>query len=49
MDAKGIIYGETALDQLMQWLHASGQPQELEAVIEQYLQLLRELVMEAQA
>lgn len=49
MDAKGIIYGETALDQLVQWLNATRQPQELEAVIEQYLQLLRELVMEAQA
>ncbi len=49
MDAKGIIYGETALDQLVQWLDATGQPQELEAVIEQYLQLLRELMLEVQA
>ncbi|MCG8350222.1 MAG: hypothetical protein MI924_20850 [Chloroflexales bacterium] len=46
MDAKLIIYGETALDKLVQWLRASGEPQDIGIVMEQYLQILRELVLE---
>ncbi len=48
MDAKTIIYGETALDQLVQWLHATGEPQDLDIVVRRYLEILRELVLEEQ-
>lgn len=46
MDARMIIYGETALDRLMQWLRAAGQPQDIDAVVRQYLEILRQLVLE---
>ncbi len=46
MDAKMIIYGETALDQLAHWLRATGEPQDIEVVVAQYLEILRELVLE---
>lgn len=45
MDAKSIIYGETALDKLVQTLRASGQPQDITKLTERYLELLRELVL----
>lgn len=48
MDAKMIIYGETALDKLVQWLRATGEPQDLGVVVERYLEILRELVLEEQ-
>jgi hypothetical protein len=48
MDARTIIYGETALDRLAQWLHATGEPQDLEVVVRRYLEILRELVVEEQ-
>jgi hypothetical protein len=46
MDAKLITYGETALDKLVQWLRASGEPQDIGVVVQQYLEILRELVLE---
>lgn len=46
MDAKSIIYGETAIDRLVQWLRSTGEPQDLEAIVERYLEILRELVLE---
>jgi hypothetical protein len=46
MDAKSIIYGETALNQLVQWLRSTGEPKDLEVVLERYLEILRELVLE---
>jgi hypothetical protein len=46
MDAKNIIYGETAHDQLVQWLRATGEPQDIEQAVRQYLDILRELVVE---
>lgn len=48
MDAKMIIYGETALDKLAQWLRSTGEPQDLEVVVQRYLEILRELVLEDQ-
>jgi hypothetical protein len=48
MDATTIIYGETALDKLAQWLHATGEPQDLEEVVRRYLEILRELAIEEQ-
>ncbi len=48
MDARSIIYGETALDKLVQWLRATGEPQDLEVVVQRYLEILRELVVEEQ-
>lgn len=46
MDAKNVIYGETALDKLVQLLRASGQPQDIAKLTERYLEILRELVLE---
>ena len=46
MDAKTITYGETALDRLAQWLRTTGQPQDITAVVQRYLEILRELVLE---
>lgn len=45
MDAKNVIYGETALDKLVQMLRASGQPQDISKLVERYLEVLRELVV----
>ena len=45
MDAKNIIFGETALDKLVQLLRSSGQPQDITKLTERYLEILRELVM----
>jgi hypothetical protein len=49
MDPQNIIYGETALDKLEQWLRASGEPQDIDQVIERYLELLREQVVEEES
>lgn len=48
MEAKNIIYGETAIETLVQWLKSAGEPQELEVVVKKYLEILRELVLEEQ-
>lgn len=45
MDAKNIIYGETAIDKLTQLLRASGQPQDIVKLTERYIEILRELVL----
>lgn len=45
MDAKNIIYGETAIDRLVQMLRASGQPMDVTKLTERYLELLREMVV----
>lgn len=49
MDVKAIIFGETGMEQLLQWLRATGQPQDVRVVLEKYLEILRELVQEEQA
>ncbi len=46
MDAKSIIYGETAIDILLKQLRAEGEPQDLEVVLRRYLEILRELILE---
>ncbi len=46
MDAKNVIFGETAIEKLVQMLRASGQPQDIAKLVERYLDLLRELVVE---
>ncbi len=48
MDAKTIIYGETAIDELVQWLRSTGEPQDIEVVVQHYLEILRKLVLEDQ-
>jgi hypothetical protein len=48
MEAKTITFGETALDELVQWLKSTGQPQDLEVVVKAYLEILRNLVLEEQ-
>lgn len=45
MDGKNVIYGETAIEKLVQALRASGQPQEIAWLTERYLEILRELVL----
>jgi hypothetical protein len=45
MDAKTIIYGETAVDRLTQQIRATGQPIDLMELTQWYLDLLRELVL----
>ena len=44
MDAKNVIFGETALEKLVQMLRASGQPQDIAKLLERYLEILREMV-----
>jgi hypothetical protein len=46
MDAKTIVFGETASDRLAQWLRSTGQPQDIAAVVQRYLEILREMVLE---
>jgi hypothetical protein len=46
MDAKNVIYGETGLEKLVQMLRASGQPQDIAKLVERYLELLRDMVVE---
>ncbi|MBA3945879.1 MAG: hypothetical protein H0X37_15085 [Herpetosiphonaceae bacterium] len=43
MDSRTIRVGDTGLDQLIQWLKQTGQPQTLEALTERYLAILRTL------
>jgi len=44
MDARNIRIGETGLDELIQWLRQTGQPQTVEALTERYIAILRRLV-----
>jgi hypothetical protein len=46
MDAKNIFYSEAAYDRLVQWLRTTGEPQDVERVVQQYLDILRELALE---
>jgi len=46
MDAKNVIFGETGLEKLVQLLRASGQPQDIAKLVERYLEILHELVIE---
>jgi hypothetical protein len=45
MDARNVRIGETGLEQLIQWVRQTGRPQTLEALTEQYLSILKELVL----
>jgi hypothetical protein len=45
MDARNVRVGETGLEHLIQWLRQTGRPQTLEALTEQYLVILKELVL----
>ncbi|MCS6888879.1 hypothetical protein [Chloroflexus sp.] len=46
MDAKMIVFGDTAIDRLLQWLRASGEPKDVRELLVQYLEILSKLVME---
>lgn len=46
MDAKMIIFGETSLDKLLQWLRSSGEPKDIKDLLQQYLLILSKSVME---
>lgn len=46
MDAKLITFGETALDRLLQWLRSTGEPKEINEILQQYLEILSRSVME---
>ena len=44
MDAQNIRIGETGLEQLVQWLRQTGQPQTLQALTERYVAILKSLI-----
>jgi hypothetical protein len=44
MDARNVRFGETGLEELIQWLRQTGQPQTLEALTERYLAILQDLI-----
>jgi hypothetical protein len=44
-----VVFGETGLDALLQWLRAAGEPQDIQHVLEQYLRILRAMVVEEDA
>jgi hypothetical protein len=46
MDGRMIIFGETALDKLLQWLRSSGEPKDIDELLVQYLTILRNMVTE---
>jgi hypothetical protein len=46
MDADRIRLGETALEDLIDWLRRNGRPQTLDALAYQYVAMLRERVLE---
>ncbi len=46
MDAKTIIFGETAIDQLLQWLRSSGEPKDVRELLLHYLEILCKSVTE---
>jgi hypothetical protein len=46
MDAKLITFGETSIDRLLQWLRSSGEPKDINALLQQYLEVLSKSVME---
>lgn len=48
MDARFIVFGETAIEELVQWLRSTGEPQDIEAVIIHYLEILQARVLEDQ-
>ena len=45
MDADKIRLGETAFEELLDWLRQSGRPQSLDALTYQYVATLRERVL----
>jgi hypothetical protein len=46
IDVKNVRMGETGMDQLLDWLRRTGQPQPIEALTAQYLAILQGLVVE---
>lgn len=46
MDAKLIVFGETSLDRLLQWLRSTGEPKDIKEIVQQYLEILSKSVME---
>jgi hypothetical protein len=46
MDVKTIVFGDTAIDRLLQWLRASGEPKDVRDLLLQYLEILCKLVTE---
>jgi hypothetical protein len=44
-----IMYGETALDALLQWLRSQDRPVDLETLTRRYLEILQALVAEERA
>ncbi len=44
MDARNIRIGETGLEELIQQLRQTGQPQTLEALTERYIAILKGLI-----
>jgi len=49
MDVDKIRLGETAFEELLNWLRQSGRPQSLDALVYQYIAILRDKVVETPA
>jgi hypothetical protein len=41
MDVRNMRYGETALEQLIQWIRQTNTPQTLETITRRYVELLK--------
>lgn len=42
METKTILFGETGLDELVQWLKSTGEPQDIRNVLHHYLEILQD-------
>lgn len=49
MDADKIRLGETGFEELLDWLRQTQRPQTLEALTFQYINILRDMVLEEEA
>ncbi len=45
METRTILFGETALDLLAQWLREQGVPRTLDDVLQKYLEILRDIAL----
>lgn len=46
MDTRLLTYGDTGVDELVQWLRSTGEPQDIAVVVRQYLEILRKRALE---
>lgn len=41
-----IVFGETSIDRLLQWLRSTGEPKDITELVRQYLEILSKAVRE---